>query len=56
MTSPGLNATDPTTDGEWPGIGPADDSLPDPPEHEEVVAESDQPEPENTEVPDAILG
>jgi hypothetical protein len=55
MTMPGLNATDPTTDSESARITPADDSLPAPPDHEDVVDESDQPEPENTEVPDAIL-
>ena len=56
MTTTGLNSTDPTTDGESARIGPADDSLPVPPDHEEIVEESDQPEPENTEVPDAVLG
>jgi hypothetical protein len=55
MTTAGLNATDPTTDSEAARIAPADDSLPTPPDHEDVVEESDQPEPENTEVPDAIL-
>jgi hypothetical protein len=60
MTTAGLNATDPTTDGESARIAPADDSLPTPPDHEDpdhedVVEESDQTEPENTEVPDAIL-
>jgi hypothetical protein len=55
MTTPGLNVTDPITDGDSPRIGPADESLPTPPDHEDVVDESDQPEPENTEVPDAIL-
>jgi hypothetical protein len=55
MTTVGLNATDPITDPESARIGPADESLPIPPDHEDVVDESDQPEPENTEVPDAIL-
>jgi hypothetical protein len=55
MTIAGLNSTDPTTDGESPRIGPVDGSLPAPPDHEDVVDESDQPEPENTEVPDAVL-
>jgi hypothetical protein len=70
MTTAGLNATDPTTDGESARIAPADDSLPTPPDHEDPdhedpdhedpdhedpVRESDQAEPENTEVPDAIL-
>ena len=65
MTTAGLNATDPTTDAESARIAPADDSLPTPPDHEDpghndpdnedLVQESDQTEPENTEVPDAIL-
>jgi hypothetical protein len=55
MTTPGLNVTDPITDIDSPRIGPVDESLPAPPDHEDVVDESDQPEPENTEVPDAVL-
>jgi hypothetical protein len=56
MTIAGLNSTDPITDSEAARIGPADDTLPVPPDHEDVVDSSDQPEPENTEVPDAVLG
>jgi hypothetical protein len=55
MTIAGLNTTDPTVDGDSARIGPADDSLPAPPDHEDVVKESDQSEPEQTEVPDAVL-
>jgi len=55
MTNPGLNATDPTTDSEAARIATMDESLPYPPDHEDLVEDSDQPEPEQTEVPDAIF-
>ena len=43
------------TDSDTARIGDWDPSLPEPPDHEDVAEESDQPEPENTEVPDAVL-
>jgi hypothetical protein len=55
MSDPGLNAPDPVADVDAERIGPMDDSLPEPPDHEVEIDEADQDEPERTEVPDAVL-
>lgn len=46
MTDPSMNAADPIADEAYPRIGPMDTSLPETPDHEDIVDESDQPEPE----------
>jgi hypothetical protein len=51
MTTPGLNQADPVTDTDEIRIGPVDDSLPETPDHQDVVDEAEEPEPEDTEVP-----
>jgi len=53
MTDPSMNASDPVADEASPRIGPVDLSLPEPPDHEDIVDEAEQAEPEDTELPEA---
>jgi hypothetical protein len=51
MTTPGFNEADPVLDADEPRIEQGDETLPPTPDHDDIVDEADQREPEDQPMP-----